>query len=124
MIPANESLETEDHSVHSRLWLVMDKELTVGNGRAQITLKGVPFPLLRVHVVVKESYCVTPIDLGTIQSGIGVAEKRCDIAPIARIDGPPHAEAYLDALPANLKFLRDSFKQPIGERGRSRRARA
>src|SRR6476620_2029972 len=105
MFPTNEGLKSKNRSINRGLWLVVDEKLIVGKGRAQVMLKRMALLQLSVHLAIKEPYPATPFDFRAIQRGIGVREQCCKISSVARTNGTPDAQAQMEVLSVNIKFL-------------------
>ena len=72
MLPADEDFEAEDISIDRGLRLIVQAQLVVGNGRAQIVLERVPLSQAAIHVRVEEAHHMPTVGLGPIERGIGI----------------------------------------------------
>ena len=121
MLPADEGFEAEDISVDRGLRLIVQAQLVVGDGRAQIVLERVALSEAAIHLGVEEAHHMPPVGLGPIERGIGIGQQRREVARVLRIGGRADAEADGNLLASNVEVLRDRFEQPIGQRFRGGR---
>ena len=116
VMPAHQRLEADDLAADPGLRLIVEHELAVRNGRAQLLLERAPLAQALVHVGLEEADRAAPFRLGAIERGIGVADERVSVGAVGRIDRDADAHSDAQQRAVDVEIVRDRGQQPLGQR--------
>ena len=124
MAPAQERLEA-GHRVLCDIddRLIVNLELTLAQGRAQIQLEQAPHLHKRVHSRLEEAGTSPPLTLGAVERKVGVLEQLLGAGAIAGAHGNADARTNDDLMAIDLIGCTECFDDPVRQlRGRRRLA--
>jgi hypothetical protein len=95
--------------------LVVDREFTARDGRAQVVLQGTFFPQPLVHLRRKEPDRAACFRLGPVESRVRVGEKDGGLRSIGGIDRDADAHSHVDQVAGYLDVADHCLEQALGQ---------
>ena len=122
MRPAHERLEGDDRLAVGRdNRLVMQQELVVGDGLAQIVLDRLAHADGLVHLPLEDAVAVAPLAFRFVEGGVGEPHEGLAVAPVLRREGDADGDAHRDRRLADIEWPRHAVENaPRQELGRFR----